>query len=59
MTFTPEFVLQILIAVGSAFGVYAGVRADLARIHERATSAHESANEAHRRIDGIMTTKHP
>ena len=36
MTMTPEFILQIIIAVGSGLAVYAGIRADLARLHERA-----------------------
>lgn len=39
MTFTPEFVLQLIVAVSSGAGVYAALRADLARLHER-TEAH-------------------
>lgn len=54
MSFTPEFVLQIIVAGGSAFGMYAAIRADLARLHERATSAQESAKEAHQRIDKML-----
>lgn len=54
MTFTPEFLLQIVIAVGSGFGVYAAIRADLATLHERATNAAKRADEAHSRIDHII-----
>lgn len=39
MTFTAEFLLQIIVALGSGAGVYAAIRADLARLHER-TEAH-------------------
>lgn len=35
MTFSAEFVLQIIIAASSGAGVYAALRADLARLHER------------------------
>lgn len=55
MTMTPEFVLQIIIAVASGLAVYAGIRADLARLHERATNAQSSADKAHERIDHLLT----
>jgi len=55
MTMTPEFILQIIIAVGSGLAVYAGIRADLARLHERATNAQSSADKAHERIDHLLT----
>ena len=51
MTFTPEILLEIMVAMGSAFGVYAAIRADLARLHERTNQAVKSAEQAHRRID--------
>lgn len=58
MNFTQEFVLQLLLALGSGFGAYAAIRADLARLHERADRAIEKAVEAleastraHKRID--------
>lgn len=54
MTFTPEFILQIVVAVGAGFGSYAAIRADLARLHERATQAQTSAGEAHKRIDSLL-----
>lgn len=47
----PEWVLQLAgYAVGAA-AVYAGIRADLARLHERVESAREAASAAHRRLD--------
>lgn len=53
MNFTPEFMLQIVVALGSGFGAYAAIRADLATLHERATNAANAAAEAHRRIDSL------
>lgn len=54
MTFTNEFVLQLVVALGSAYAVYAGIKEDLAKLHERATTAKESADKAHTRIDDIL-----
>lgn len=51
MTFTPEFILQILVALGSGFGCYAAIRADLATLHERTRNTEKRADEAHSRID--------
>ncbi len=51
MNFTPEFMLQILVAIGSGVSVYSAIRSDLARLHERSTSTHEAINKAHARID--------
>lgn len=51
MSFSAEFLLQVLIAIGSGAGVYAAIRADLARLNEKARSTEASANHAHRRID--------
>lgn len=49
---------QGLIAIVSAFGAGAGVyiamRVDIARAHLMAQMAHESAAEAHRRIDRLQ-----
>ena len=57
----PSLVLQIsafLVAqIITAGGVYAAIRADLARLHERATAAKESADQAHHRIDSLLN--HP
>jgi hypothetical protein len=43
-------------ALGAA-SVYAAIRADLARLHERATSAKDSADKAHDRIDSLLKDK--
>lgn len=56
MQFSAEFLLQILIAVGSGFGAYAAIRSDLATLHERATEAQASAARAHDRIDQFHGT---
>lgn len=49
----PEFLLQIVVGIGSAAGVYAAIRADLARAVLLAQHAHDSATLAHRRIDDL------
>lgn len=49
-----ELLLQLLGPVGAAVGVYAAIRADLAAMRMLAQLAHESAAEAHRRIDGMQ-----
>lgn len=54
MNFTAEFLLQLLIALGSGVGAYAAIRADLARLHERANRAIEAADLAHARIDRLQ-----
>lgn len=53
MTFTPEFILQVLIIAGSCFTVYTAIRADLATLHERTKTTKERADEAHKRIDRL------
>lgn len=50
----PDWVFQLLTAGAGAAGVYAAIRADLARLHEKATQAGKSADEAHQRIDDIL-----
>lgn len=50
-----EIVAFIVAQVVTAAGVYAAIRADLARLHERATAAKESADQAHQRIDALLT----
>lgn len=49
----PEWVFHVVTAIGAGTGAYAAIRADLARLHERATQAQAAAAEAHRRIDAI------
>ena len=57
MTVDASFLLQVLIALCSGAGVYAAIRADLARLHERAGHALASADKAHKRIDAILNAK--
>lgn len=59
MTFTPDFLLQLIVAGGSAFGVYAAIRADLARAIAMAENAQDAASKAHSRIDTILTKGTP
>ena len=49
-----DLLLQLLGPVGAAVGMYAAVRADLAAMRMLAQLAHESAEAAHRRIDGLQ-----
>lgn len=51
MTMSPEFILQIILAIGAPVAVYAGIKQDLATMTERATNAANSAARAHERID--------
>lgn len=48
---TPEFILQLVATVGAGVGIYAGIRVDLARLHEKVAIAQRSAERAHERID--------
>jgi len=50
----PEWVVQLVGMAGMGVGVYAGIRADLARLHAMVTSARESAAAAHRRLDDVL-----
>jgi hypothetical protein len=54
VSFTPEFILQSMLAIASGVGAYAAIRADLATLHERATAAAASADKAHQRIDQFI-----
>lgn len=55
---TTDFLLQMVIAAAGGVGVYAAIRADLARLGLLAQHAHESAAEAHRRIDNLKGASH-
>ena len=46
--------IQILLSAGAGVGAYAAIRADLARLHERATGAAQRADQAHARIDQML-----
>jgi threonine/homoserine/homoserine lactone efflux protein len=51
---TNEFVLQIIMSIGAAVGVYAGIKSDLAVTREKAQNAQSNASLAHRRIDDLI-----
>lgn len=55
---TPEFILQLIIAVGSAFGVYGAIRSDLAAALIRAEQAQKDADAAHDRLDRHIEAAH-
>jgi hypothetical protein len=55
---TQDFILQLIVAAAGGVGVYAAIRADLARLGLLAQHAHESAAEAHRRIDNLKGANH-
>jgi len=53
MNINAEFMLEILVAIGSGFSVYAAIRADLATLHERTKNTGQSVERAHVRIDEL------
>ncbi len=53
----PDWIFQMLTAGAGAASVYAAIRADLARLLEKAEQAGKSAGEAHARIDGILLNR--
>lgn len=59
MNFSAEFLLQIIIALGSGFGAYAAIRSDLSRLHEIASNAARTSEGAHRRIDDLLGHPNP
>lgn len=54
MTLGPDILISLIMAAGTGFGVYAAIRADLARLNERATHAADMAARAHDRIDQLQ-----
>lgn len=50
----PDWLFQLLTAGAGAASVYAAIRADLARLHEKAENAVKAADKAHERIDTIL-----
>jgi hypothetical protein len=53
----PDWALQVFGMIAGAGGVYAAIRADLARLNEVARQAAQSATEAHARIDACMLNR--
>lgn len=54
----PDWLFQLLTAGAGAASVYAAIRADLARLHEKAEQATRAAEKAHTRIDTILNRQH-
>lgn len=54
----PEWMLQILGIAGTAAGIYAAIRSDLAALRVKAEAAVASAGEAHHRIDRHVEVFH-
>lgn len=50
----PDWMFQLAGYLAAGGAAYGAIRADLKALHEKAHMAHESAGEAHRRIDGIL-----
>lgn len=50
----PDWLFQLLTAGAGAASVYAAIRADLARLHEKAENACKAADKAHDRIDHLI-----
>lgn len=48
-----NILLSVIVAVATAGGAYAAIRADLARLHERSNLALDSATRAHQRLDKL------
>lgn len=53
MSITPEFILQLVLAIGAPVAVYGAIKADLARALAKAEMAETAALRAHDRIDGL------
>jgi outer membrane murein-binding lipoprotein Lpp len=49
-----ELVAQLVTLIASAAGVYAAIRADLARLHEKSQRALEEAHRANARLDELF-----
>lgn len=50
----PDWLLQFLGYAGGAVAVYAGIRADLARLGAEVKNAAAAADKAHNRIDQLI-----
>ena len=54
MEVTPELIGQALIAMCTGTGVYAGIRADIKALRDKADRAQKTADTAHKRIDTFL-----
>jgi len=50
----PEWIFQVIGMAATASAVYAGIKADLATLHNKADSAIFQAQKAHERIDHLL-----
>lgn len=55
---SPDFLLQLVVAIAAAAGVYAAIRADLTRAIVTADHAREAAKAAHGRLDVHIQQQH-
>lgn len=54
MEFSPDFIKSLMASAFFAGAVYAGIRADIKALHEKAETAVRSATRAHARIDSHL-----
>lgn len=59
MNFPADIWLPALTVIGSALGVYAAIRADLARLQVQVATAIAAAERAHERIDEFLRRTSP
>lgn len=58
MNIALDLLIALVAQILTAAGVYAAIRADLARAIERATHAQQAADQAHKRIDSLLEKGH-
>lgn len=50
----PEWLMGVIGMLATAAGTYAGIRADLARLHERISHLATDTERAHTRLDSLL-----
>jgi hypothetical protein len=55
---SPDFILQLIIGVAAAAGVYAAIKSDLTRAILTAERAQLDATDAHKRLNTHIETHH-
>jgi hypothetical protein len=48
------FVLQVVTVIATAGAMYGAIRGDIKALHEKATRAQKTGDEAHRRLDAHL-----
>jgi hypothetical protein len=56
--FTVANLIAIATALGTGIGSYVAVKVDLARVQEKVANADQSARDAHKRIDTLVSKQH-